>query len=84
MVKSLDESTRKELFQKFSKIAVDAALVGLDDSGDRSDQLAIEAIDALDVLVNVTDNKLLTQILPQLLLRIRPCFEKVFKRILDV
>lgn len=65
------------LVENYSREAVEAALVGLDDSGDRSDQLAIEAVDALDNLVAVADVKLLTQILAQLLLKIRPCFEKV-------
>ncbi|KAI1730707.1 maestro heat-like repeat-containing protein family member 2A [Ditylenchus destructor] len=64
------------LVESYSQEAVEAALVGLDDSGDRSDQLAIEAVDALDSLVAVADVKLLTQILAQLLLKIRPCFEK--------
>uniref|UniRef100_A0A915CVK4 Huntingtin n=1 Tax=Ditylenchus dipsaci TaxID=166011 RepID=A0A915CVK4_9BILA len=68
--------SKEDLIEKYSKRAVDAALVGLDDSGDRSDQLAIEAVDALDSLVAVAESKLLVHILPQLLLKIRPCFEK--------
>lgn len=63
-------------FKQFIKKAVEAALLGLDDSGDRSDQLAIEAVDALDRLVALADTKLIVGILPQLLLKIRPCFEK--------
>lgn len=69
--------TALEQLKLFIKQGVEAALVGLDDSGDRSDQLAIEAVDALDRLVSVADTKLIITILPQLLLKIRPCFEKV-------
>jgi len=77
----LPDSSRQELL-KYVKTAVNAALAGLDDARDKSDQLAIEAVDALDSLVAVAENALLAAILPQLLLKIRPCFEKVRTRAL--
>ncbi|KAL3106529.1 hypothetical protein niasHT_016651 [Heterodera trifolii] len=40
------------------------------------DQLACEAIAALDRLVAVSEPSLLVRVLPQLLLKVRPCFEK--------
>lgn len=86
MIGSLSGATTKNgtpllddqyLIKAKAKRAVDACLIGLDDTGDRSDQLAIEAVDALDRLVVVADHQLVVNILPQLLLKIRPCFEKV-------
>lgn len=74
---SLKIPDSKELVEKFAKRAVEAALAGLDDSRDRNDQIAIEAVDALDRLASVADKELLGEILPTLLLKIRPCFEKV-------
>lgn len=41
------------------------------------DQLATEAIASLGNLVRVSQPSLLMNVLPQLLLKIRPCFEKV-------
>ncbi|KAL3109999.1 hypothetical protein niasHT_017372 [Heterodera trifolii] len=67
---------RAELLAHFVPRSIDAALAGLDDHGDRQDQLACESIAALDRLVAVSEPSLLVRVLPQLLLKVRPCFEK--------
>uniref|UniRef100_A0A914LD95 Uncharacterized protein n=1 Tax=Meloidogyne incognita TaxID=6306 RepID=A0A914LD95_MELIC len=66
----------EELILCFSSRSVEAALAGLDDYWDRQDQLATESIASLDSLVGISQPKLILNVLPQLLLKIRPCFEK--------
>uniref|UniRef100_A0A914H3L8 Non-specific serine/threonine protein kinase n=1 Tax=Globodera rostochiensis TaxID=31243 RepID=A0A914H3L8_GLORO len=66
----------EELLAQYVPRSIDAALAGLDDHGDRQDQLACESIAALDRLVAVSVPSLLVRVLPQLLLKVRPCFEK--------
>ncbi|KHN73012.1 Maestro heat-like repeat-containing protein family member 1 [Toxocara canis] len=62
--------------QKYSSQAIRAAMSGLDDSGDRRDEVAMEAINALNKLSTRVDNDQLNSILSSVLLKLRPCFEK--------
>ncbi|KHJ95446.1 hypothetical protein OESDEN_04613 [Oesophagostomum dentatum] len=57
-------------------MAVEAAMGGLDDLGDKNDTVAMESIIALNKLVSKTNDTQLHSILRQVLLKIRPCFEK--------
>lgn len=66
-----------ELFQQLADQAVNAAVVALDDSSDRNDLLSVEATSTLESLIFVLRRQVLEDILPRLLLKIRPCFEKV-------
>ncbi|CAD6197830.1 unnamed protein product [Caenorhabditis auriculariae] len=72
----LSECSSKDVVQRFVGMAVEAAMAGLDDLGDRRDTVAMESILALNKLVSRTNDAQLTTILPQVLLKIRPCFEK--------
>lgn len=62
--------------QKYSSQAIHAAMSGLDDIGDRRDEVAMEAINALNKLSTRVDNEQLNSILSSVLLKLRPCFEK--------
>jgi hypothetical protein len=66
-----------ELFQELADQAVHAAVSALDDSSDRNDQLSVEAVNTLESLIFVLKRQVLEEILPKLLFKIRPCFEKV-------
>ncbi|CAB3408544.1 unnamed protein product [Caenorhabditis bovis] len=72
----LSECASAQVVQRFVSMAVDAAMAGLDDHGDHKDTVAIESILALNKLVARTTNEQLVSILPLVLLKIRPCFEK--------
>uniref|UniRef100_A0A0M3JBR1 HEAT repeat domain-containing protein n=1 Tax=Anisakis simplex TaxID=6269 RepID=A0A0M3JBR1_ANISI len=67
---------RQSDLQKYSSQAIRAAMNGLDDSGDRRDEVAMEAINALNKLSTRVDNDQLESILSSVLLKLRPCFEK--------
>lgn len=72
----LSECSSTDVISRFVHMAVEAAMSGLDDHGDRKDTVAIESIMALNKLVQLTNNDQLKSILPLVLLKIRPCFEK--------
>ncbi|CAJ0578383.1 unnamed protein product, partial [Mesorhabditis spiculigera] len=72
----LGECVSSECAARFTALAVVASMQALDDIGDRRDEVAMEAILSLNKLVRRADDKQLSQILPQVLLKIRPCFEK--------
>lgn len=72
----LSECSSTDVISRFVHMAVEAAMSGLDDHGDRKDTVAIESILALNKLVQLTNNDQLKSILPLVLLKIRPCFEK--------
>ncbi|CAI5439279.1 unnamed protein product [Caenorhabditis angaria] len=72
----LSESSSPDVIQRFVHMAVEAAMSGLDDHGDRKDTVAIESIVALNKLVELTNDEQLRSILPVVLLKVRPCFEK--------
>ncbi|KIH47944.1 hypothetical protein ANCDUO_21991, partial [Ancylostoma duodenale] len=55
-------------------MAVEAAMGGLDDLGDKNDTVAMESIVALNKLVSRANDSQLHSILRQVLLKIRPCF----------
>ncbi|CAI4226789.1 unnamed protein product [Auanema sp. JU1783] len=70
------ECSSETVTKRFASMAVEAAMAGLDDIGDRQDTVAMESILALSKLVSRTSDQQLTSILPFVLLKIRPCFEK--------
>lgn len=72
----LSECGRAEVTKRYVHMSVEAAMAGLDDMGDRKDTVAMESILALNKLVSSTNDDQLVAILPQVLLKIRPCFEK--------
>lgn len=74
---SQSESNSCELFQELANQAANAAVSALDDSSDRNDQLSVEAVNTLESLVFVLKRPVLEEILPKLLLKIKPRFEKV-------
>nr|CDJ91151.1 HEAT domain containing protein [Haemonchus contortus] len=72
----LSECSSEAISERFASIAVEAAMGGLDDIGDKNDLVAMESIVALNKLVSRTNDAQLHSILRQVLLKIRPCFEK--------
>ncbi|KAL3998802.1 hypothetical protein ACH3XW_16520 [Acanthocheilonema viteae] len=64
------------ILNKYSSDAIQAAMAGLDDSGDRRDEIAMEAVNALNKLSTCVPNTHLENILSNVLLKLRPCFEK--------
>uniref|UniRef100_A0A183F5Y4 Sister chromatid cohesion protein n=1 Tax=Heligmosomoides polygyrus TaxID=6339 RepID=A0A183F5Y4_HELPZ len=72
----LSESASPSVAERFASMAVEAAMGGLDDLGDKNDTVAMESIVALNKLVSRTNDAQLHSILRQVLLKIRPCFEK--------
>ncbi|VDM78221.1 unnamed protein product [Strongylus vulgaris] len=73
----LSECCSGAVADRFASMAVEAAMGGLDDLGDRNDTVAMESIISLNKLVSKTNDSQLHSILRQVLLKIRPCFEKV-------
>jgi hypothetical protein len=69
-------------FDKYSTTALSAIMSGLEDVGDRKDEVALEAINGLNKLSVRLPTKQLESILVNVLLRLRPCFEKVDTSIL--
>eukprot|EP00080_Pristionchus_pacificus_P007115 PDM67135.1 hpo-27 [Pristionchus pacificus] len=61
---------------RYASVCVDAAMSGLDDVGDRKDEVATESIVALNKLIGNASDTQLRAILPQVLLKVRPCFDK--------
>ncbi|GMT01233.1 hypothetical protein PENTCL1PPCAC_23407, partial [Pristionchus entomophagus] len=61
---------------RYASVCVDAAMAGLDDVGDRKDEVATESIVALNKLIGNASDTQLRAILPQVLLKVRPCFDK--------
>ncbi|KAK6727366.1 hypothetical protein RB195_005201 [Necator americanus] len=72
----LSECSSEAIAARFAGVAVEAAMGGLDDLGDKNDTVAMESIIALNKLVSRTNDTQLHSILRQVLLKIRPCFEK--------
>ncbi|WKX91784.1 hypothetical protein Q1695_010092 [Nippostrongylus brasiliensis] len=72
----LSECSSESVAERFASMAVEAAMGGLDDLGDKNDTVAMESIVALNKLVSRTNDAQLHSILRQVLLKIRPCFEK--------
>ncbi|CAJ0593790.1 unnamed protein product [Cylicocyclus nassatus] len=72
----LSECSSGAVADRFASMAVEAAMGGLDDLGDRHDMVAMESIISLNKLVSKTNDSQLHSILRPVLLKIRPCFEK--------
>ncbi|CAG9530361.1 unnamed protein product [Cercopithifilaria johnstoni] len=64
------------ILNKYSSDAIQAAMAGLDDSGDHRDDVAMEAVNALNKLSTRVPDTHLENILSNVLLKLRPCFEK--------
>lgn len=69
-------SNGKAIAKKYSRTAFEAALNGLDDAYDRKDEIAAESIYALESVVSIVDTSFIEEVLSNLLLKLRPCFEK--------
>jgi hypothetical protein len=52
-------------------------MAGLDDRDDRDDYITVESMDGLSKIIALIDENNVRPILINILLRIRPCFEKV-------
>ncbi|KJH53272.1 HEAT repeat protein [Dictyocaulus viviparus] len=81
----LSECPSETVSERFASMAVEAAMGGLDDLGDKNDavgisgfEVAMESIIALNKLVSRIKDDQLLSILRQVLLKIRPCFEKEY------
>jgi hypothetical protein len=62
--------------KKYAQITFEAAFNGLDDAYDRKDEITMESICALDSIVMIVDKVFIDKVLSNLLLKLRPCFEK--------
>jgi hypothetical protein len=62
--------------QKYARLAFEAALNGLDDAYDRKDEIASESVYALNSIVSIVDKLFIENVSSNLLLKLRPCFEK--------
>lgn len=63
--------------EKYTTTAVSAVMAGLEDPGDHRDEVALEAMNGLNKLSARVARRQLEAILVNVLLRLRPCFEKV-------
>ena len=66
-----------EQLPKYTSTALSAVMAGLEDPGDERDECALEAMQALAKLCTRVQQTDIDDILVSVLLRIRPCFEKV-------
>ena len=63
--------------QKHSTKILSAMMAGLDDNDDLNNSIALESMNGLTKIIAIIDEKDVRPILINILLRIRPCFEKV-------
>ncbi len=66
-----------EELERYTTTALSAMMAGLEDPGDQKDETALEAMQGLNKLSARLPRLHLDKILVSVLLRIRPCFEKV-------
>jgi maestro heat-like repeat-containing protein family member 1 len=69
-------SLGKELVQKNSTTVLSAMMAGLDDKDDLNDDITFESMNGLTKVIALIDENDVRPILINILLRIRPCFEK--------
>lgn len=63
--------------QKHSTTILSAMMAGLDDKDDFNDDITLESMNGLTKIIALIDENNVRPILINILLRIRPCFEKV-------
>ena len=63
--------------QKYSTTILSAMMAGLDDRDDLNDDITFESMNGLAKIIALIDENNVRPILINILLRIRPCFEKV-------
>ncbi len=68
--------------QRFSTTILSAMMAGLDDRDDLNDLITVESMDGLSKIIALIDENNVRPILINILLRIRPCFEKVIGSII--
>ncbi|GAB1601977.1 maestro heat-like repeat-containing protein family member 1 isoform X2 [Argonauta hians] len=69
-------SMGKDLIQKYSTTVLSALMSGLDDKEDINDNITMEAMGGLSRVMSVIDEEDIRSILINVILKIRPCFEK--------
>ena len=69
-------SLGKEEVQKHSTTILSAMMAGLDDKDDINDDITLESMNGLTKIIALIDENNVRPILINILLRIRPCFEK--------
>lgn len=69
-------SMGKDLIQKYSTMVLSALMSGLDDKEDINDNITMEAMGGLSRVMSVIDEEDIRSILINVILKIRPCFEK--------
>lgn len=69
-------SLGKEQVQKHSTTILSAMMAGLDDKNDLNDDITLESMNGLTKIIALIDENNVRPILINILLRIRPCFEK--------
>jgi hypothetical protein len=69
-------SLGKEHVQKHSTTILSAMMAGLDDKDDLNDDITFESMNGLTKIIALIDENNVRPILINILLRIRPCFEK--------
>jgi hypothetical protein len=70
-------SLGKNEVQKHSTTILSAMMAGLDDKDDLNDSITLESMNGLTKIIALIDESNVRPILINILLRIRPCFEKV-------
>lgn len=71
-------SLGKDEVQKHSTTILSAMMAGLDDKDDFNDDITLESMNGLTKIIALIDENNVRPILINILLRIRPCFEKVY------
>lgn len=69
-------SLGKDQVQKQSTTILSAMMAGLDDKNDLNDEISLESMNGLTKIIALIDENNVRPILINILLRIRPCFEK--------
>lgn len=69
-------SLGREEVQKHSTTILSAMMAGLDDKNDLNDDISFESMNGLTKIIALIDENNVRPILINILLRIRPCFEK--------
>lgn len=72
-------SLGNEQVQKNSTTILSAMMAGLDDKDDLNDDITLESMNGLTKIIAHIDENNVRPILINILLRIRPCFEKVIQ-----
>ena len=73
-----DNYTIQLKVQKHSTTILSAMMAGLDDRDDLNDDITLESMIGLTKIIALIDENNVRPILINILLRIRPCFEKVY------